>query len=293
MNLGDTITRKLAEIPKVSTAVGVFVGLTPEGLARVNVQGSTVDVRLDGWNPPIPGMPVRVETLNGIMRVKGPSQALATRGEVIDVLGGGVSATVLIDGDEYTLPVMAPYSPMVTDTVVVNWQSGHILGEEASAPETSTPDQVPSGGVGFNNLLIQAHSSGKYDDDFLNWYGSGDVRASNNNVGAWFYSGRFASLAGANISRIEIYLPPPWRAVGALFFGLHGHPTRPGGDPGIGSLVSRAQRSGWLDLPDTWGNLLRDNPTWGIGVTSGAGDNQWPGVPQDGLSGALRFTGTR
>lgn len=292
MTLVDVQLQKQAEVPRVQSVTGVFIGMVGT-LARINVQGSTVDVRCDGWNPPIPGMPVRVEILNGIMRVKGPSETLVPRGTVLASLGGGVEALVEAGGVEYTLPVMAPYVPIPSDVVVIHWSSGHILGEEAAAPVTEAPATVPGGGSGFNNLLIQARSSGKYDTSVPGWWGNGDIRASNNNVGAWFYHGAFSGLAGANISRVEVYLPTPWKAVGVLNFGLHGHPTRPGGNPGIGSTVARAQRSGWLDLPDTWGNLLRDNPNWGIGVTSGAGDNQWPGVPQDGMSGALRFTGIR
>jgi membrane protein implicated in regulation of membrane protease activity len=292
MNPMDALNRKFADTPRVSSVTGVFVAMA-DGLARVNVQGSTVDVRCDGWAPPVPGMPVRVETVNGAMRVVGPARVLTPRGEVLEALESNTRALVSVDGQSYNLPVMAPYSPLPTDQVVINWESGFILGEQASSveEEETAPAQPPV--TQFSGLLIQARGSGKYDFPNGNWWGSGDVRASNNNAGAWFYHNTLAGLAGANVSTIELYLPPPWRAVGAAFVGLHPHASRPGGAPSIGSTVPLNQRSGWVALPAHWGNFLRDNPSHGIGVTSGAGDNQWAGVPQDALSGALRFAGTR
>ena len=292
MNLSDVVSRRLSDIPRVSTVTGYFVGMV-DGLAQVNVQGATVSVRCDGWNPPTPGMPVRVETLNGLMRVTGPSQTLPARGTVVESREGDTRALVDAGGDEYDLPVMAPYVPLPGDVVVLNWQSGHVLGEEAAAPDDQPPPTVGGGSNPFSGLLVQAQSSGKYDFPNGNWWGNGDVRASNNNAGAWFYHGAFTALAGADVSSIELHLPTPWRAVGALFVGLHPHATRPGGAPSIGTLTTVSARSGWVSLPAGWGNFLRDNPNHGIGVTSGAGDNQWPGVPQDGYSGALRFAGTR
>jgi hypothetical protein len=292
MNPMDALNRKLADAPKVSSVTGVFVTIV-DGLARVNVQGSTVDVRCDGWAPPVPGMPVRVETVNGAMRVAGPARALTPRGEVLESLDSNTRAVVSVDGKTYTLPVMAPYSPLPTDQVVINWESGFILGEQANSVEEEDPDTVPTPSQPFSGLLIQARESGKYDFPNGNWWGNGDVRASNNNAGAWFYHNTLTGLAGANVTGIELYLPPPWRAVGAAFVGVHPHPSRPGGAPGINSSVALNQRSGWVTLPSGWGNYFRDNPSHGIGVTSGSGDNQWPGVPQDSLSGALRFSGTR
>lgn len=285
----DPVVRRLAEIPNVSNVVGEFVQMMGS-LARVNVQGATVDIRCDGWTPPIPGQPVRVDILNGQMRVTGPSSARSALGVVVEALDSNTRARVTVDGTVWTLPVMAPYVPIPTDQVVIDWQSGFILGEQANVPQDTTPGTIPGAPKPFTDLLVLAQGSGKYQ---VSWWGNGDVRASNNNVGAWFYHGAFSVLAGADISRVEVYFPPPWRAVGALFIGLHPHPTRPAGNPGIGSLVSSAQRAGWVTLPAGWGTVLRDNPGWGIGVTSGAGDNQWPGVPQDGMSGALRFAGSR
>lgn len=292
----EVVARKFADVSTVSSSVGVFLAMVGS-LARVNTQGSTVDVRCDGWSPPIPGMPVRVETVNGVMRVVGPSQTLAARGEVLESLDGGSRARVLVGDADFVLPVMAPYAPLVSDTVIINWMSGHVLGEEAAAPVTGAPEEASGGNVPFPPILIQPAASGKYDTNWDNWWSPPEVWASDNNKGCWFYSGRFSALAGANITRVEFFLPPPIRAVGAAYIGLHAYASQPGGEPTITDLVAlpASARSGWIEVPASWGNYLRDNPGAGFGVTSGAGDNRWPGVGQagGGQSGWVRFTGTR
>lgn len=293
MKFEEVVSRKFADASRVSTSVGEFVGMVGS-LARVNMQGSTVDIRCDGWTPPIPGMPVRVETVNSAMRVVGPSQTLPARGKVIAALEGGARARIAVGGDEWELPVMAPYTPLPSDVVILNWQSGHVLGEEAAAPSVPDPGTNPGGGGGaFTNLVIQPTASGKYDTNWNNWWGLPEVQASNNNKGIWVYSGRFSALSGANITRVEMFLPTPIVAVGAAFVGLHAYSSIPGGEPSITSTVALPARSGWVTLPASWGNHLRDNPSHGIGVTSGAGNNRWPGVGQASQSGWVRFAGTR
>lgn len=294
MTFTGILSAKLSETPKVSATVGIFVAMVG-GLARVNVQGATVDIRCDGWTPPIPGMPVRVETLDSRMRVSGPSQTLSPRGEVLESLEGGSRARVDVDGEQHILPVMAPYAPLPTDQVIINWQSGHVLGEEAAPPQVEQPPAATNPGSAFQNLIVQPTASGKYDSNWNNWWAPPEVWASNNNRGIWVYGGRFGALAGANILRTEFHFPTPIRAVGAAFIGLHGYSAIPGGAPTIVSTIPLPVRSGWIEVPTWWGNYLRDNPNSGIGVTSGSGDNRWPGVGQAGgnQSGWMRFAGTR
>lgn len=296
MTFADTLARKLSAVSRVSTVTGVFVGMAGS-LARVNVQDATVEIRCDGWTPPIPGMPVRVEVVNSIMRVTGPSRTLSPRGVVVESLSSGTRALVDVDGVEHDLPVMTGYAPVAGETVVINWQSGHVLGEEASPPETTDPGTIGGGGAAFSDLLVQPTASGKYDANWSNWWAPPEVWASNNNTGIWVYSGRFGALKGAQVSRVEFCFPTPIRAVGAAFLGLHAYPEIPGGAPTITDTVAVpvGDRSGWFECPTWWGNALRDNPSWGLGVTSGAGDNRWPGVGQAGgaQSGWVRFAGTR
>lgn len=296
MSFADVVSRKLSTIDQVQSTVGVFVAMV-DGLARVNVQGATVDIRCDGWNPPVPAMPVRIDTVNGIMRVVGPALTLPARATVLESIDGDTRALVDVGGVEYKLPVMAPYVPLPDDVVVLNWQSGHVLGEEAAAPSTADPGTIPSPSEPFTNLLIQPTASGKYDTNWDNWWSPPEVWASNVNKGIWVYDGRFAALAGAQIMKAEFCFPRPIKTAGVAYIGLHAYPSIPGGEPTISELtyLPPDRRSDWYELPAGWGDALRDNPHWGIGVTSGAGDNRWPGVGQAGgsQSGWLRFTGTR
>lgn len=289
----DVLLRKLSMQSRVVSATGVFVGMVA-GLARVNVQGATVDLRCDGWYPPLPGMPVRVDTVNGVMRVVGPSQTLGPRGTVSAVGAGSTTVTISVDGSSYTLPVLAGYSPTVGDTVVVNWTSGHVLGEEAAAPTVETPESAPAPAASsFSRLTVYPRASGKWDYTYSNWWGGSEVWASNNNDGIWVYGGRFSTLKGASISRVEIYLPLITE-LGSCSIGLHPHSSIPGGAPSISSLTVLSDRGGWVRLPTSWGELLRDNPSWGIGVKAPTGGlNKWRGVGQDSQSGVLRFSGTR
>lgn len=291
MSFEGEILRRFGDVSKVSSGTGVFVGMVGL-LAQVNYQGSTVTIRCDGWNPPIVGMPVRVESVDGVLRVAGPARTLPARGEVLESLAGDTKARVVAGGIEYVLPVMAPYIPIPTDVVIINWGSeGHVLGEEASSPDV--PDAPPTGGGGggpFTNLLIYPTGSGKFDTAWGNWWGGAEVWASNNNKGIWVYGGRFAALAGAQIGTAEIYLPLITQA-GSCSIGVHGYPGIPGGNPTITDTVPLNPRGGWVPIP--WGNHLRDNPDAGIGVTSGAGLNKWRGHGQDALSGVIRFSGTR
>lgn len=292
MTLDDILLRKLSETPRVQSYVGIFLGMV-NGLARLNLQGAAVDVKCDGWVPPIPGMAVRVESLNGVLRVKGPSTPRSALGEVVESLDGDTRARVVVDGEEWVLPVTAPYVPLPTDKVVIDWMAGFVSGEQAAARVDDTPPPAPPKGVGFAGLLVQATDSGRWSTSYGNWFGNSDVWTGTTTQGAWFYGGGFRVLAGANVSTVEIYLPLIQQQ-NNLQFGLHGHASK-GGSPGITSTFTHTgPRSGWVRLPDGWGNALRDNPNWGVGVLSpGGGLNQWVGRASDAMSGALRFSGTR
>lgn len=295
MTRGDEqYVQQRGEVPRVARTVGVFVDRTVDGLARVNTQGSLVSVKCDGWAPPVPGMSVRLESTNGIMRLVGPAGPRSASGVVIASLSGDTRASVLVDGVEWDLPVMAPYVPIPTDEVVVDWMSGAVLGELAASAGSDAPAPNPGGGGGaFSGLLVQATDSGRYNTGGSAW-GDSTVWTGTSTRGLWVYSGGFAALAGANVTSAEIYLPLIQQQ-NNMSFGLHTQPSKPGSDPGFSNVTAHdGPRSGWVGLPAGWGNILRDNPSWGVGVLSpGGGLNQWVGRGADGMSGAIRFAGTR
>lgn len=279
----------------VSAKVGTFVEMDGR-LAVVTVGSSVLRLPLEGWYPPIPGEPVRIDSVNGNMRVTGPNRALNPRGEIsaatpVDPL----KAVVTVDGVDYEMSWAGAYTPVTGDVVVINWNVPIILGEESTAPDNVAPTTPVAPSASFENLLVQATASGGYFGGTLR---RDDPWASPANEGFWFYSGGLSALLGANVTRTEMYLP--------LFFdanygggdearvGLHTSPDRPGTTPTLGSQVTLSPETGWVTLPEAWGNHFRDNPTHGVGVdVPSSGFFRWRGVPSDGMSGALRFAGTR
>jgi hypothetical protein len=286
------IARVERKIPRVDSFAGVFVRMD-EGLAVVNVGTETLRLQTEGWYPPLAGMPVRIQAMNGALRVTGPNLALNPRGTVTAVDGEWV--TVLVDGVEHVLRYMGPYMPIETDDVVINWNVPIVLGEESGAPETAQPGTNPGVSQSFTDLVVQATSSGRY-------YGGGlrgdDVWASPSNMGGWFYGGGLGALAGANVTRAEIYLPlysdANYGGADQVMIGRHPHPDRPGTPPTLSATVALNPETGWVGLPGDWGNFFRDNPTHGVGVwVPSSGFFKWRGVRDDPFSGALRFAGTR
>lgn len=287
--------RILAGVPKVTAKVGTFIEMDGP-LAVVTVGSSVLRLPLEGWYPPIPGEPVRIQSVDGNMRVTGPNRALNPRGEIsatapVDPL----KAVVTVDGVDYEMSWAGSYTPMTGDVVVINWNVPIILGEESTAPTPTVPDTPTLPSSSFDNLLVQATSSGGYFGGTLR---RDDPWASPSNDGAWFYSGGLSALAGANITRVEIYLPLFYDAnygSGDLCqVGRHGNQDRPGTTPSLSALTTLSPESGWVGLPADWGNHFRDNPSNGVGViVPSSGFFRWRGVPSDGMSGALRFAGTR
>lgn len=292
MTFPEQVIAAVKSLPRVNSFTGTFIRM--DGLlAVVNLNETQIKVRCDGWNPPIQGQHVRLESIDGAVRVVGPAQTAQAEGVVQSVSGSVV--TVLVGETAFKFRFLeSPTPPTSGDTVIIDWASGTVLGKAGVGPPT--PEQPPApggGGTPFSDLVIQSVTSSRFD---TRWWGNGDLWASNANVGAWFYANAFTALAGVtSFSRVEVFLPLQSQR-GNASIGIHPHPATPAGGPGIGSLVSLplGGRNGWVALPNEWGAHFRDNPSHGVGVTApGGGYTQWVGRPTNHLSGALRFAGTR
>ena len=266
----------------------VFVGMSGQ-YAVVNIGESTVKLPCQGWYPPVVGMTVQVEWRAGRGIVAGPAAAIPAVGKITET--SGTQATVTINDVPYTLYYRAGYSPTVGDLVSVNWATGVIDGK-ITGQQAPTPP--PSGGGGtsaFSGLVVRAADSGRYQ---TSWWGN-DPWASNNNDGIWVYGSRVRdALKGATVTSAAVYLPLI-QQLGNCSIGVHPHPTIPAGAPAIGSLAALpiGGRGGWVPISVAYAVYLAAGGR-GIGVTApGGGYNQWRGVAADGLSGALRFAGTR
>jgi hypothetical protein len=290
MSVASRIARQLAKVAPVRAETCVFVQMDGAH-AVVNVGDSTITVPVVGWVPPASGMTVQMEWRAGSAVVTGPAKALSPFGVITSA--GTPQSTVEVGGVEYMLYLRDGYTPTLGDPVTVNWMTGIIEGKITGA---TTPDPPPtsggSGGVLDPANPVRAIDSGRYQ---TSWWGN-DPWASSSNDGIWVYGSRVRDfLRGGNVATIEIYLPLQSQ-LGLCQIGLHPHASIPGGAPSITSLVDLplGSRAGWVRLPDSWGNWLRDNDG-GIGVLApgGAGMTKWTGTRLDGSSGALRFTGIR
>lgn len=279
--------QKLAEMTTARSETGVFVRMDGR-FAVVNIGTSTVTVPCVGFYPPVVGMAVRVDWINGSPAVSGPVRPLSPLGVITAT--GTPRATVTVDGTPYLLFYRAGYTPALNDQVEINWATGIIQGKITGADNPSSPGESGAGQTPFE-VVVRAANSGRFESS---WWGN-DPWASNSNVGIWTYENRALDAVGvANVTTCDIYLPLV-QEVGNLSIGVHTHPAIPGGAPTITSLVpySLGSRSGWIRLPSTFGPFLAAGGR-GIGVTApGGGFNKWRGTAADSLSGALRISGTR
>lgn len=289
MTVASRIALQFAQVPTVRSETCVFVQMSG-AYAVVNVGPNTLTVPTVGWVPPVSGMTVQLEWRAGRPVVTGPARALSPFGVIS--AAGTPQATVEVDGDEYMLYLRDGYTPTIGDPVTVNWQTGIIEGKITGSESPEPPPTSGGGSAPFSGLVTRAADSGRFQ---TSWWGKAPW-ASSSNDGIWVYGERNRdALRGANVTGVEIYLPLQ-QQIGNASIGLHPHPSIPGGAPSIGSLVNLplGSRSGWVGLPSGWGNWLRDN-NGGIGVLApgGSGYTKWAGVDTDGLSGALRFSGSR
>lgn len=287
MTFGQTVTRRIAGQSSAHSETAIFVRMDGR-FAVINIGTSTITVPCIGISPPVPGMSVRVDWVNGSPAVMGPAVSLNPLGVMTGT--GTPKATVMVDGVEYTLFLRDGYTPTVGDQVEINWWTGIIQGKVTGA-ESPTPPSESGGGSDAFTVTVRAANSGRYQSG-SGWWGN-DPWASASNDGIWVYGNRVRDAVGSgSVSRVEIYLPLS-QQVGVASIGVHPHPSIPGGAPSISSKTSLPQgrRSGWQVLPASFGPYLAAGGR-GVAVADG-GYNIWRGTSTDSLSGALRISGYR
>lgn len=286
MSADDRILDALARIPDVGHLLGQFVRMDGS-LAVVNIGPNTVSIPAQGFYPPVTGMSVQIERRNGSLLLIGPSSQLNPIGKIVGP--GSPKSIVLVDGVEYPLDMRDGYVAAMDDMVEINWVSGIIQGKVTAVTVKEAPATSYAQPTFFKNLLVLAADSGNYWSGGSKW-NLNDPWASTNNKGAWFYNDRISqSLAGANVTSAEVYLPAIQLA-GNVQLNLHPHGSKPGGSPSFSSPAGIGAR-GWVRLPEGFTAALVSGG--GVGVTSSNGLNKFRGTNGDKLSGAMRFSGYR
>lgn len=292
MNDAELQALKLAQQNTVRSETGQFVRM--EGrFAVVNIGPSTVTIPCIGVYPPRPGLPVRVEWVNGSPAVKGlvtPQNPFGTISAA-----GTPRASVLVDGVTYELYVMDAYTPTVGDSVAVDWDRNLILGKVSGIDTPDVPGESGGSSTPFDVTVLAANSS-RYQSGSGYW--GNDPWASSSNQGIWVYGSRISDAVGAgNVTEAYMFLPLISQ-VGLASIGVHDYASIPGGAPYIvpSSLVplSLGGRNGWIPLTASVGQYLAAGGR-GVGVLApgGGGYTRWKGTASDAMSGAVRLIGNR
>lgn len=292
MTAAEVVQKQIASMTRARSESGVFVRMDA-GRAVVNIGTSTITIPCVGFYPPLAGMAVRVDWVNGSPAVTGPVSPLNPIGTITAT--GNPRATVDVDGVSFTLPVMDTYTAVVGDQVAINWNVGAIQGKLAAVDVPEDPGESGSGGSTPFSVTVRAEDSGRFDKSYGNWWGGwgADPWASSNNAGIWTYGNRVRDAVGSGtVTSISIYLPLT-QEVGSATVGVHQHAWIPPGAPDIlfKTSLPAGGRSGWVGLDASYGPFVAAGGR-GIGVDDG-GYNIWRGTASDGLSGALLISGTR
>lgn len=292
MTDADDVARRLADVASVRSETAVFVRMDGR-FAVVNIGTATITVPCVGFYPPVAGMSVRVDWVNGSAAVTGPVRPLNPLGKITAT--GSPRATATVDGVQYLLYYRSGYTPAVNDDVEINWATGVIQGKVTGLSNPTAPGENSGGTTPFD-VTVRAVNSGRYQAG-SGWWGN-DPWASSSNTGIWVYGSAAADAVGAGtVLTCQIFLPL-MQEVGNASIGVHTYGAIPGGAPSIssGSLVAMplGGRNGWVTLTQSVGAFLASGGG-GVGVLApgGSGFSKWRGTASDGMSGALRFTGVR
>ena len=246
-----------------------------------------------------------------VLRVGGSGPREAT---VTAAPGGSDTITATANGTDYTVTFLASYTPTVGDRVRLLWQGrdGTVLNKVGVTPAPggatgggTAPPPAPKGSGTSNGVATDTGTwSSAYGWD--NWAGGGGkvyqggsaYGASNN--GAWFYSGAFAELAGANITRLQFRIPArlsvgSYNTGQTLHLYAHTSPTKPGGDVNrtagpFDVFVPAGFAGGYADIDPAAAAVLIAGG--GISI-SGEPYMGFYGKPQDPASGQIKIDWNR
>lgn len=278
------------------------------GVASVNVAGGGGVVKWAGEFVPVHGDPVLVLLQGGQAYVLAP---VASAGRpatgTVSTVPGGSTVTVNVAGVSTACTFLASYSPVVGDTVALDWSSSQprVLGKigTVGAPAAPAPPSAPPPAASAGVTTFPAVDSGSFRDG--SWRGDtsdviqGDAPgyAGHGNNGAWFYGSAPESLAGATVTKAEVYLPSGSSSVStpAVHLYRHGSRTRPAGDvtrlAGPFDVAKPWGTAGWYPF-DTAAAQVIVNLGGGVGI-AGTPYARLDGLSKNGQSGALRITWSR
>ncbi len=288
----DVLADKLADIPGVDASIlGVFAGTSSDGTqALVNVDDRQLTVPALGGSWPIVGDRVRLLRVGKQTLLLGSVQQRSTQGRV-NAVGSPKCDIEYPPGSGVVEAMSMPKgaTPEVGDLVVINWDGEAARTVTAIVSSQSEQPKPPDpGGQPVQTSFRQTFTAGD-SGSFQNgrWW-TNLVYASASNKSAYFYGTKIADTipSTATIDKILVYLSPTRNSGNQPRIGTHGYTSNPGGAPTINNLLSLPNASGWVELPASFGDLLKTGAQWGVGF-DGAGYAVFRGTQTDGQAGAL------
>jgi len=280
--------RKSTVIPRTGRYVGNdgLLALVDLGDQRVPVQFATP------WVPQI-NEPVWVDSVDGVLRLIGPTAPKPGVGVVETINAAKTSAVVQTNFGKFTL-IVAPSDPSPTsgDTVGIMWseQPWCTLLVDVPDPVVPPPPPDPSGGE-ERVAEFRAIDAGSTDRGSVRWW-QAQPWASNSTYGAWFYGDQIKDTipAGAVFVSLEFFVARVQDQGDQPRFTLHSD-ARKGGIPAMSPWTLWDPPNGWQTPPnaEAWFNELKGGGgRYGVGLDQG-GYNKFASLAQDGMSGALRI----
>lgn len=274
----------------VTLRVGRYVG-NEQMNALVDMGGQRIAVPFATAHVPQIGESVWVESVDGLLLMKGPTQPKPGIGVVLTI--NGTQGVIRTDFGDFTMTV-APTDPMPTsgDTVGISWSTQPWCTLIVDMPDPPLPPPPPSSGGGeVKTAEFRAVDAGSTDRNRARWW-QPQPWASESTFGAWFYGNQIKDTVPAEAQFVSLEFFVAWdrRRFGGSRFALHSDAFK-GGVPPMGPASVWNPDGGWQTPPDTegWFNALKaGGDRWGIGLNQG-GYEQFKSLAQDGMSGAIRI----
>lgn len=283
-DLATGVKLALAGAAKAQRLPGVYVG-TDGVRATVDVGGGRIPADLCGYQPVV-GESVWVLFVGATATVLGPSVLKPGRGKVKTTPTGNKVTLTTVAGD-VTVPFAAGLSLSVGQVVKLGgWNDGGFAYAvmSTSPPPTPAPPAPGAGGTD-RTVTFLATDSGSFQSS---WW-TGQVYASDSNVGAWFYGSQIHDTIPdtAAILSCELYISVAQLLYAPPNIGIHGYDVKPAGTVAVNQSAPVGVSAGWNLIPTALADWLKANPG-GIGCAHG-GYNIFNSVGQDAQSGALRI----
>lgn len=293
--LGDQAARDAEQLARVATAFtqGVCEAIDwTNGLARVNVNGTTVPMPMVG-HPPAVGFKVWVATIAEQPVALG-IVARAARGTVTVAAAGGYVGVLGDDGVTYSLPYLDA-APALSSRVVISWtDGGTVLGVSSAEPIGVVPVLPPSGAATIKSFRFVPKASRNWYNGagYTNGSSGSEVWCSSSNEGVLVYGSTIPNSIPDDAEYVpgslRIYLVETSNQYPSSLarLGMHNLSSLSGA-PGTTNLITIPDCRGgrWVDLPASWEDNFRLGTKRGVAFAAGPGFHRYRpgGVENSGV----------